>query len=172
MEELPQEEDQFIQPEILKTDSLIKEESKRDNEIEFSYRQGPILADELKAYDDLVPGFAEQYLTEVLNGAKHQRQIELAEIEQEKRILETQQAIFRSNHKRSSWGTTAGSVIILTAIICATILGIQGKEKTALGIVGSLACVSAIIYGTDAYNRGKMQKLEQGQSDQRKEINS
>ena len=49
----------------------------------------------------------------------------------------------------------------MTALILATVLGIQGKEKTALGIVASLAGVSVIIYGTDAYNKEKMQKLEQ-----------
>jgi hypothetical protein len=157
-----------ISPEILKTELVTKDRENESSGIEFFYREGPILPDELKAYDDLVPGFANQYLTEVINEAKHQRQLELAEVEQEKLILDTQKEIFTSNHKRSLLGTTAGFTVIMTALILATVLGLQGKEKTALGIVGSLAGVSVIIYGTDAYNKGKMQKLEQKKDDKEK----
>jgi hypothetical protein len=157
-----------ISPEILKTELVTKDRENESSGIEFFYREGPILPDELKAYDDLVPGFASQYLTEVINEAKHQRQLELAEVEQEKLILDTQKEIFKSNHKRSLLGTAAGFTVIMTVLILATGLAIKGQKEVAIASVASLAGVSAIIYGTDAYNKDKMQKLEQKKDDKEK----
>ena len=115
-----------------------------------------------------MPGFASQYLTEVINEAKHQRQLELAEVEQEKLILDTQKEIFKSNHKRSLLGTAAGFTVIMTTLILATGLAIKGEKEVAIAAVASLAGVSAIIYGTDAYNKDKMRKLEQKKDNKEK----
>ena len=98
MEDQHEQDANAIQPEILKPELAGKE--REPDGIQLSYREGPILPDELRAYYDLMPGFASQYLTEVINVAKHQRQLELAEVEQEKLILDTQKEIFKSNHKR------------------------------------------------------------------------
>jgi hypothetical protein len=169
MENQQSQDADAIAPEIVESDSLPKEVDKKSNNLTVrtstSIRRGPIPPGELSEYEKLVPGFAARYLEEVFNGAEHQRRVDLAEIEQEKRILEAQLEIFNKNHERSLSGTRRGFIAIMAALIFATILGIQGQEKVAIAIVASLAGVSAIIYGTDAYNKGKMEKLEQKKDD-------
>ncbi|MBE9203984.1 hypothetical protein IQ218_11715 [Synechocystis salina LEGE 06099] len=138
---------------------------------QITYRQGPIEASELEAYNQLVPGFAERYLSELFVGAEHQRKIELLEIEQEKSILEAQKEIFNKNHRRSLLASKLGALIILVAILTAGGLAYFGKEKTAVAIVASLAGVSTIIYGTDAYNKIKEKQIEASNGDNIQEEN-
>ncbi len=168
MENQQSQDTDAIAPEILKPELVAKEREKESSGIQVFYREGPISPDELKAYDDLVPGFAARYLDEVFNGIEHQRKVELAEIEQEKLILDTQKEISKSSHKRSLLGTAAGFTIIMTALISATGLAIKGEKEVAIAVVASLAGVSAIIYGTDAYNKDKMRKLEQKKDNKEK----
>ncbi|MBJ7901336.1 MAG: hypothetical protein GC158_15765 [Cyanobacteria bacterium RI_101] len=144
----------------LPTQPLLREEEKSNNIRQISYRSGPIEPDELKAYDDLAPGFAEKYLNELFVGAEHQRKLELLEIDQEKLALEIQREIFEKNHRRSLLASQLGALVIIVAILTAGGLAYLGKEKTATAIIGSLAVVSGLIYGTDAYNRGKEKQLK------------
>lgn len=168
MENQPSQDADAIAPEILKPELAATERENESSGIEVFYREGPILPDELKAYDDLVPGFAARYLEEVFNGAEHQRRVDLAEKEQEKRILEAQLEIFNKNHERSVSAANKGFIIIMAVLIFSTGLAIKGQKEVAIAIITSLAGVSAIIYGTDAYNKGKTKKLEQKKDDKEK----
>jgi hypothetical protein len=51
-------------------------------------------------------------------------------------------------------------VIALFAIGCATLLGFRGEKEVPIAIVGSMATISVIIYGTDALNKNKQKVME------------
>ena len=151
------------------TTSINDNEEEKSSIRQITYRQGPIEADGLQAYNDLVPGFAEKYLNELFVGAEHQRKVELLEIEQGKLALEAQKEIFEKNHPRSLLASKLGALVILVAILTAGGLAYFGKEKTAVAIVASLAGVSTIIYGTDAYNKIKEKQIEASHEDNEEE---
>lgn len=164
-----------VQPEVvpdggIQRDQLAKREP--NDSVGFTYRVGPLPPDELREYEELVPGFAERYLNEVLEGARHDREIEKEEtqlqrleIEQEDKVRQTQEKLFYSNQRRSFGGMIAGSVIMLFAIGCATYLGLNDREATAVGIVGSLSAAAAVAYGTDAFNRRRRKELGGSEDD-------
>lgn len=162
------QETRAIEPEIVTDDrSLVRPEANPGELTSLTYRQGPIPPEELKEYESLVPGFAKAYLDEVIEGAKHQRevekeklQIERLQVEQDGEIIKTQRDIYFSNQRRSVWGLVAGVFIVSLAIGSATYLGSIGREKAAIAVVGSLAAAAAVMYGTDAYNKGKTKELE------------
>lgn len=170
-EQQPDENISSYSPEVLpKDDSLARQPDR--SQLSLSYREGPITPDELREYDELVPGFAQDYLNEVIREVQHHRDIELkkieiekAELAQEGEIVRVQERIFRSNQSRSVWGSIAGFIITLTAIGSATFLGLNGQKEAAIAVVGSLAVTAAIIYGTDAYNTGRQKELEARESD-------
>jgi len=132
-----------------------------------SYREGPISPSELREYDQLYPGFAKDYLREILEGATHSRKIQIEEIELEKanlafnvEIVKVEERIFNSNQARSTLGTILGSIIALAAIGGATFLGSQSYQNAAIAVAGSLPVAVLAIYGTDAYNKNKQKHLE------------
>lgn len=158
-------------PEVLQRENSIAQQPD-ESHLSFRYREGPIPPDELRNYDELVPGFAQDYLREVLMGAQHFRnierekiEIEKAELAQEGETVRVQERIFISNQRRSIMGSIAGSLIALTAIGSATFLGFNGHKEVAIAIVGSLATMSLIVYGTDAYNKSRQKELETRVSD-------
>jgi hypothetical protein len=163
------QETKAIEPEVVQDDrSLVRPETNsREVTRLMTYREGPIIPEELREYEKLVPGFAKAYLDEVIEGAKHQReiekeklQIEKLQVEQDGEIIKTQRDIYFSNQRRSVWGLVAGVFIVFSAIGAATYLGLKGRETTAVAVVGSLAAAAAVMYGTDAYNKGKTKELE------------
>lgn len=152
-----------IDPEVVTDDrSLVRPETNSGELTSLTYRKGPIIPEESREYEKLVPGFAKAYLDEVIEGAKHQReiekeklQIERLQVEQDGEIIKTRRDIYFSNQHRSVWGLVAGVFIVFSAIGAATYLGLKGRETSAVAVVGSLAAAAAVMYGTDAYNKGK-----------------
>jgi uncharacterized membrane protein len=158
-------------PDVLPKNNSIAQQTDK-SQLSLSYREGPITPDELREYNDLVPGFAQDYLNEVIREVQHHRDIERERIEiekgelaQEGETVRVQERIFRSNQRRSIWGSIAGTTIALTAIGCATFLGSNGHKEVAIAVVGSLAGTAAIIYGTDAHNKSRQKELEARESD-------
>lgn len=157
-----------IAPEVVQDDSSLAKPEKTSSDVaSYTFRAGPITPEELREYEKLVPGFAKAYLDEVIEGAKHQReiekeklQIEKLQVEQDGEIIQTQKDIYFSNQRRSVWGLIAGVFIVFSAIGAATYLGLKGRETSAVAVVGSLAAAAAVMYGTDAYNKGKTKELE------------
>jgi hypothetical protein len=168
----PDEDIPVYSPDVLQEKDAIAQQSDK-SQLSLSYRAGPITPDELKVYNNLVPGFAEGYLNEIIRESQHYRDIEREKIElertelaQEAEIVRVQERIFQSNQRRSVFGSIAGSIIALTAIGSATFLGANGHKEVAIAVVGSLAGTAVIIYGTDAYNKGRQKELEaRGESD-------
>lgn len=107
MPEQPDEDIPPYSPEVLPRESPIAQRPD-ESSLSLSYREGPITPDELRNYDELVPGFAQDYLNEVIKEAQHHRdierekiEIEKAELAQEGETVRVQERIFRSNQQRS-----------------------------------------------------------------------
>lgn len=171
MSDQPDEDIPSYSPDVLSRENSIAQQPDK-SQLSLSYREGPITPDELREYNELVPGFAQDYLSEVIKEVQHHRDIELKKIEiekaelvQEGEIVRVQERIFRSNQRRSVLGSISGSIITLAAICSATFLGFNGHKEVAIAVVSSLAAVSVIIYGTDAYNKGRQKELETRESD-------
>jgi uncharacterized membrane protein len=138
-----------ISPEIVESESLPEEANRKSNNVTLrasaSIRRGPIPPSELlDEREKSLPGFADRVLDEVVNDIEHQRKVKLAEIEQEKRILEAHLEI-----------TNKVFITSMAALIFAAGSVLKGEKEVAIAFLASLAGVSAI------YNKDKMQKLEQ-----------
>jgi hypothetical protein len=70
-------------PDILPKNNSIAQQTDK-SQLSLSYREGPITPDELREYNELVPGFAQDYLNEVIREVQHHRDIERERIEIEK----------------------------------------------------------------------------------------
>ncbi|NJL97657.1 MAG: DUF2335 domain-containing protein [Synechococcaceae cyanobacterium SM2_3_2] len=159
-----------VQAEVVEDGGTQREQiAKRDDdppEYELSYREGPLPPDELEHYNRLVPGFAKDYLEDIRNESQHRREMERAELqlerdrfEQGKEVLRFQERVINSNQQRSTKGLNRGTVIFMSGIIAAVILGLSGRETTAVAVVGSLAAVALVSYGTDAFNKSRQKEI-------------
>jgi hypothetical protein len=178
MSEPHSEPEEIIPPhesEVIRDSAIARTDSERSQQIAFSYSSSllPCSPEQLAALDKVVPGSAQKLLDEFFLQLRHEREMEtkLLELDEKELIqngesIKSQENIFNSNQARSILGSKLGFVIICFAISCATLLGIRGDKEVAIAIVGSMAGVSAIIYGTDAYNKNKQKVMEAGNSDE------
>ncbi len=90
---------------------------------------------------------------------KAELQLERDRFEQGKEVLRFQERIINSNQQRSTKGLNRGTLIFMSGIIAALILGLSGRETAAVGVVGSLAAVAVVSYGTDAFNKSRQKEL-------------
>ena len=159
-----------VQAEVVEDGGIQREQmAKRDDEgsgYELSYRIGPLPPDELEHYERIVPGFGKEYLDDILHESQHRREKEKAELQLErdrfehaKEVLRFQERIINSNQQRSIKGLNRGTLIFMSGIIAAVILGLSGRETAAVGVVGSLAAVAVVSYGTDAFNKSRQKEL-------------
>jgi uncharacterized membrane protein len=179
----PQPESENIIPahtsEVVPDEAYITK-SDRDlaKQLSISYTSSslPCSPEQLEAYDKMVPGFAQKLMNEYFIQLHHEREMEKKAIELEEKeliqngeVIKVQEKIFNSNLDRSILGSKLGFVIALFAIGCATFLGFRGEKEVPIAIVGSLATISVIIYGTDALNKNKQRVMESKNSDELEE---
>ncbi|AFY60878.1 hypothetical protein Syn6312_1728 [Synechococcus sp. PCC 6312] len=164
--EMSKEEISPVRSDLLKPEDISYPEQ-NSSQLFVSYQEGPISPAELEGYNKFDPEFAQEYLREIISEIHHRRQIEVerlklrnTELSLESGVVKTQERIFFSNQRRFILGSILGSVIALTAVGSATFLGIQGRKEVAIAVVGSLAGTAVIIYGTDAYNKGRKKELD------------
>jgi hypothetical protein len=183
MSEPRSEPEEIIPPhesEVIRDSAIARTDNEQSQQIAFSYSSSllPCSPEQLAELDKVVPGSAQKLLDEFFLQLRHEREMEtkLRELDEKEliqngQLIQSQENIFNSNQARSTLGSKLGFVIALFAIGCATFLGVRGDKAVAIAIVGSIAGVSAIVYGTDALNKNKQKVMEAKNSDEIEENN-
>lgn len=102
----------------------------------------------LAAYNQVSPDLANRIMSLAEDQTHHRISIEAKAIDRES--------------KRSGWGLFSATLIGLTGMVSAAVVGYSGHEWAAVGIVGSLSTVygGAFIYGTKSRREERMDKAK------------
>ena len=102
----------------------------------------------LAHYNEVIPEGADRIFAMAEKNGEHRRSLETF--------------VVHAEHKRSMWGLVCGLLIVLSLLLCGTVVTLDGHPEVGIAIVGMdiLGVTGSFIYGTESRRRERLRRAE------------